>query len=241
MPPFPHWLTHRAQMLGLAWPDGIHDLTGLTPRALQSVRQQGTLRPIGRSACACLARALKVSLRELEALAAGKISWITDDRIVDLDRLHTAPTPRELIAMACPLEQGTPVLGRIEDTGRVRHHEDWTADDGPRLAARFRGLCDPFALEWPGNAPPHLGTSHLLLQPIRPGELQPGQWAVLTRDPGETVSELWIVEQRGDETLEVTHPIATSKHRFEMTAIVRAPGWWDRGRRHGICSRERTV
>src|SRR6185437_6552317 len=84
---FQKWLAHRAGSIGLSWPQGVADAAGVSAALLNSIGDTGNLRNIGRGARGYLARALQISVRELEALADGEIQWIDDGRIVAIDRL----------------------------------------------------------------------------------------------------------------------------------------------------------
>jgi hypothetical protein len=191
------WLSHRARIVGLSWPDGVAAASDVAPETLHSIESTGTLRPLGRSTRAYVARTLRVSVRELEALAAGRIQWIADERVVDLDRLSPNAVrplrPRAPKPFACQLSHGVPILGRVLGTGRVEHEDEWTAEDGRRLPVRYTGVPDAFALELTADTLPHCAGTCLAFQVLPPGELCDGELALITRGPPEAESALYRV------------------------------------------------
>ncbi|HZL34697.1 MAG TPA: hypothetical protein VFC78_05255 [Tepidisphaeraceae bacterium] len=188
---FSHWLLHRSGLLGIPWPAGVADAAGLPVAALQAMADAGSLAHTSRSARGYLARAMKVSVRELEALADGRTQWIADERILDIDRLSpTCLRPdlgAALVPTPCAIHRGMPILGRVAPTGIVEHFDAWTPEDGPRLPVRYPGLPDAFAVELAGDVPPYSAGMCLAFQLVPPGELADQELALLTRsDAGET-------------------------------------------------------
>src|SRR4051794_29366804 len=111
------WLRHRQDLLGMASAEDLAEAAAISPGTITTILQTGTLRHVGRSARSWLARALKVTVRDLEALASGRIDWIDDSRMVDFDRLAPAPLriARESIAdnlhpIPCRPEVGIPIV-----------------------------------------------------------------------------------------------------------------------------------
>jgi hypothetical protein len=178
------WITHRARIVGLAWPEGVADASGVSSFLLTSIGATGNLRRLGRGARGYIARALRVSVRELEALAEGKIDWIDDRKLVDVNRLSpgvTITAPATVIATPIPSSRGVPVLGRILPNGHVENFDNWTPEDGRRLAVRYTGVPDAFALELTCDAPPYRAGAALVFQTIAPGELRDDEFALITR------------------------------------------------------------
>src|SRR5947209_188281 len=95
------WLLHRQQVLGLDSSESLSDASGISAATLDAIVARGTLAGVGRSLRGALARALKVTVRDLEALDEGLVEWIADGRVIDLDSLApshmrlavSAPTP----------------------------------------------------------------------------------------------------------------------------------------------------
>src|SRR5690349_2127518 len=81
------WLAHRERLLSIPSHDALAEAAGVRAEAVARAAGRGTLAGVGRGTRALLARALKVSLRDLEGLASGRRDWIDDDRLVELDRL----------------------------------------------------------------------------------------------------------------------------------------------------------
>ena len=137
-----------------------------------------------RSARAYLARALKVSVRELEALAAGRIQWINDERRVDFDRLCATkkrPSHDKIpTAKSCDATKGIPILGRVLESGTVEHFDYWTPEEGRRVPVRYPGLPDVFSLELTCDVPPFMKGQCLVFQPILPGEIRDGELMLVT-------------------------------------------------------------
>jgi len=196
------WIVHRSAVLGLSWPKDVADLCGVEPAALAPLAA-GDLRRVGRSARGYLARALKVSVRDIEALAAGRIAWIDDARRVEADWLRPAMPrpPARGAARPCKPSHGIPILGRILGTGRVEHDETWTPEDGRRLAFRYSGVADPFALQLQASLPPHQAGSILVFQTVLPGQLRAGDLSLITCGERETETELGIVYDRAADAL----------------------------------------
>lgn len=178
-----HWLKHRARVIGLSWPDGVADAAGIAPATLTRVDRDSALGPIGRGARSYLARTLKVSVRELEAIAAGKIDWIDDARQVDLDRFSpgvpTSPVPRAM-PLHCARDRGIPRVGRIVAGGIVEPLETHAPEDQPRLALRYRDHPDAYAMRLAVDIPPWRTGVCLVFAPTAPGDLSRDQRALLS-------------------------------------------------------------
>lgn len=170
------WLIHRSALLGLNWPEGVAEAAGISPDALRAVGEHQTLSGIARSARGYLARALKVSVRDLESLAAGRVGWIDDARQVDRDRT----SPGVAIEIPCALAVGVPIVGRIISDGRVEQ-DDRPPQDQRRLPIRYKGAPDAFALELMQDLGDFRGGTLLIFQPAPPGELREGELALLSR------------------------------------------------------------
>jgi hypothetical protein len=212
------WLRHRAGLLSLSWPQGVSEISGVPVAALNLIQRRQTLRGLGRSARGYLARALKVSVRELEAIGAGRIDWIADNRVLDLDRLtpnSARPIDRAAgAAVASSLHCGVPILGRILETGLVEHFDGWTPEDGRRIAVRYPGVPDAFALELEIDLPPYVAGGCLVFQTIPPGEVADGEFALLTSDE----TELRVAYRDGSMSLR-TQPIAATGRRLRVIAM----------------------
>ncbi|HWE03510.1 MAG TPA: hypothetical protein VG326_13985 [Tepidisphaeraceae bacterium] len=229
LPNWSDWLSHRAALLSLSWPQGVADASGVSAAMLMMIRETQTLRGLGRSARGYLARSLKVSLRELEALAAGEIDWIADDRVLDIDRVSPhSIRPIDLgraLAVASSARQGVPILGRILETGMIEHFEAWATEDGPRIAIRYPGVPDAFALELAGDLRPYVRGECLVFQTVPPGELADGEPALLTADE----TELRIVRRDGMSMhISPVHGAGQASRVIAMADILRAAQIIDR-------------
>lgn len=218
------WMNRRANLLGLSWPDGVADACGLAPGALRIIGVSPGLRGVSRSARGYVARALKVSLRDLESLAAGGIDWIPDNRIVDYERLAMSASKPPPIGQpaphSCPLHLGVPILGVISAGGIARQWTDASAEDVPRLPCRYLGFPDAFALslcaDFPGDGP----EANLVFIAIPPGELIDGETALVTT-AAET--EFRTVARLAAGDLELHH-VRTKQfvRRLSMIDVLRA-------------------
>ncbi|MDB5331605.1 MAG: hypothetical protein JWP03_2756 [Phycisphaerales bacterium] len=204
------WVLHRARALGMPTAGALADESGIALQTVEALLEAGTLARVGRSARGYLARALKVSLRDLESLDAGSAQWIPDARRVDLDRLspavarpRLAPAPQ---AAPCAAGRGIPVYGRIMERGAVEHFDDWTPLDGRRLRVRYPGIPDAFALELAADVPPHHSGTSLAFQILAPAELQPGELALLTRGDSLAETRLCEIERIDSNTLHLLAP-----------------------------------
>ncbi|HWE93725.1 MAG TPA: hypothetical protein VG269_07090 [Tepidisphaeraceae bacterium] len=209
-----HWVLHRARALGMPTAGALADESGIALETVEAMLEAGSLNRVGRSARGYLARALKVSLRDLESLDAGSAQWIPDARRVDLDRLSPAVARSLPVAIpqaiACAAGRGMPVFGRITEGGAVEHCDDWTPLDGRRLRVRYPGIPDAFALELAVDVLPHYAGASLAFQVIAPAGLQPGELALLTR--GDSLAETRLCEiERIDA--DILHLLAPSELR----------------------------
>jgi hypothetical protein len=165
------------------------------------------LRPIGRSHRAYIARTLKICLRELEALADGRLKWIGDDHIVEVERLSpnstSAARTAAPMAIPCRIAHGVPVLGRILSTGVVEHDDPWTPEDGARIPVRYPQVPDAFALELKAAAAPHGTGACLVFQLIPPAEFNEGELALLSRGEAEAETGLFRVHHEPPMSLQL--------------------------------------
>lgn len=207
MQPLEQWIIHRAGLIGLAWPDGVADACGLPPTTLVSIRSTGRLAGVGRSARGYLARALKVSVRQLEALAEGKIAWIDDAHSVDLDRfspyalLPAKPVPP--IALPCRHGLGVPILGKILEHGIVESSTAWSPEDGARLPVRYRGAADAFAFELAVETAMYPAGAVLAFRLIAPGELAENELALITLTPSAAECRLHRVRWHSPQSIQL--------------------------------------
>ncbi|MDB5303491.1 MAG: hypothetical protein JWM97_1040 [Phycisphaerales bacterium] len=207
------WVLHRAKVLGMPTAGALADESGIAIETVHAMLEADSLQHIGRSARAYLARALKVSVRDLESLDAGGAKWIAVTHHVDLDR-HAPKTARSRsaampAAVPCPAGRGVPILGRVMKGGAVEHFDDWTPLDGRRLRVRYAGVPDCFALELKTNAPPHQKGTFLAFQIIAPADLQAGDLALLTRSDASAETRLCRIEQIEASTLRLLPPANT--------------------------------
>ncbi|MDB5294008.1 MAG: hypothetical protein JWL69_5249 [Phycisphaerales bacterium] len=179
------WVLHRAKVLGMTNVEALADESGIALETVQTMLEADSLRCVSRSARAYLARALKVSVRDLESLDTGGANWIADNHQVDLDRhapsatrSRTTKTP---IPVSCPTGRGVPIVGRVISGGVVEHIDDPPAADGRRLDVRYPGLPDVFALELVVDVPPYSSGRFLAFQVIAPADVCAGELALLTR------------------------------------------------------------
>ncbi|HET6250011.1 MAG TPA: hypothetical protein VFE47_20135 [Tepidisphaeraceae bacterium] len=230
------WFIHRAAIVNLAWPLGVAEAACIEPNRLDAILADAKLEYIGRSARSYLARAMKISVRDLEALCGGRIDWIPDGRKVDFDRLSPviAPLPAtKYEAYICRAGFGIPILGRILETGVVEHFDDWTSEDGPRLSVRYAGLPDAFALELTVGIGSWFAGECLVFMAIVPGEIRGGEITLLCRDSSEGQSELCVVERAAESLSCTIRPVAGSQlpRMIALADILRAArivGSWKR-------------
>ena len=132
------WVKHRMRLLGIQDEQGLAALSGNAEGSLARFWQTGGLKGLQRSACRRLGWALQVSLRQLDGIDSGRIDWIDD---ADRYSAWLGDAPCSLPASSaalprgshCEPPQGTPVLGRIDWTGRIEPDECWDQQLGRRL------------------------------------------------------------------------------------------------------------
>ncbi len=183
------WLRHRQLMLGLRSQEDLAEAAAISADQLERIFQTGTLRHTGRSARAWLARALKVTVRDLELLSFGGIEWIDDSHIVDFERLVPAPLricrdtlTDEPSAIPCPVAHGVPIVGRILYGGTAEFYGDPSAIELDRLPLRYRAMPDAFALHMVERDEPYAITGVLIFNALPPGQIGQNQIALITRD-----------------------------------------------------------
>ncbi len=198
---FPLWICHRARVVGLSWPDGVADAAGLPASQLTALGTTGNIATLSRSARGYLARALRISVRELEALADGRLGWIDDARVFHVDRYSGDINRGAASAISYPSSSGVPILGRILEDGHVEHNENWTPQEGRRLSVRYRDMPDAFALELLCDTPVCPAGGILVFQPVVPGELCDADLAVITCEPMDSETLLCAVSVHAPMTL----------------------------------------
>ena len=215
-------------MLGLSSHDALADVCGVPSSTINAIIERSSLAQVGRSFRAYLARALEITVRDLEALACGKIEWIADDHRVDAARLtpsalRTDPRASAVASAAvpCPAGQGVPVLGRIDYNGRADLLEDFSSETLARLPVRYRGSPDAFAMrtsslaDYPRNAT-------LIFRGLPPGQLPDRQPALITRGDADGESLFCYIEREGDLSLRLISPAGEAGPLVPMEMIVRA-------------------
>lgn len=191
------WLEHRRKLLGIESWSALGEHAGLRSDVIEELVSNESLKGLGRGGRAWLARALKVALQDLEALAAGKIGWI--ERIVDLDRppgcggallLQRVTSPA---LRAAPADSGISVVGRILDDGKV----EWLdSSQCGRLVVRIEG--EPHAYSLKHHGP--VGDEHLIFAPLMGAALRAGMQVVMTLADGTPSGEsLFAQLQQADE------------------------------------------
>jgi hypothetical protein len=205
------WMKHRSALLGLAWPGGVAKASGVSHGSLDRLASDGNIAAISRSTLGYVARTMKVSVRELERFAAGRISWIDDARIFDLDRLSAAssPSPRVTIPppLTCPVNRGTPILGRILSPAVIEPFDFLIIEDVMRIPIRYPGLPDVFAMEWRRAAEGADQSGVLVFLPLPPGEILIDDQVLLTHGCGEVVTEFVMIAKKTSAALHIA-----SKH-----------------------------
>ena len=223
---FGQWLAHRAALLGIGSHAQLADAAGLPPEAIEAAAT-GSLGRVGRSARAWLARTLEVTVRDLEALAAGRIDWIADDQRVQFDRyapaaLRITPRPSAVapVAQPCGGNRGVPVVGRIVAGGRVEFFSEFAAPDGPRLPLHFRSAPDAFALHASVGNGAFPNETSLVFRALPPGELVDDEIALLTRSDANGESQVCHVRKAGPMQLRLLSPGGSSCGDMLSTEII---------------------
>lgn len=223
------WLAHRETLLGLKSHDDLAEAACIPRRSLDAMIERGMHSRIGRSARAYLARALEVTVRDLEDLAAGKIDWISDSRRVDWKRvtpdclrIARAQTPLDVTtAVACAIDRGIPIVGRISANGTAEFLHD-PSQDIPRLPLRIAGAPDAFALTVTAALAGVPAGAAILFKGLPPGELRHGELALVTIADGDERSLFCHVEHDKDLRLRLISPMGEPGPMVPMESIVRA-------------------
>jgi hypothetical protein len=222
------WIIHREALLGIGSHDTLAEICGVARSAIGAIIERDSLAQVGRSVRAYLARGLEITVRDLEALAEGKIDWIADGHRIDAARLtpsalRTDPRAAALAPAphASPLGQGVPILGRIDADGRVEFLEDWSSEALARLPVRFRGSPDAFALRTTSLADYPRGVT-LVFRGAPPGQLPDRQPALITRSDADGESLFCYVEHEGDLSLRLISTAGEAGPLVPLEAIVRA-------------------
>jgi hypothetical protein len=222
------WIIHREQLLEIASHDALADVCGVPRSTIHTIADCNSLTHVGRSVRAYLARALEVTVRDLEALAGGKIDWIADDHRVDAARLtpsalRTDPRVAAIApaAIQCSSSQGVPVLGRIDCDGRAELLDDVASETLARLPVRYRGSPDAFALRTSSLAdyPPD---ATLIFRGVPPGQLPDGHSALITRGDADGECLFCYIEREGNLSLRLISPAGEAGPLVPMEMIVRA-------------------
>jgi hypothetical protein len=215
------WLEHRRKLLGIESWSALAAQAGLRSDVIEELVCRGSLKGLGRGGRAWLARALKVALQDLEALAAGKISWI--ERTVDLDRPSgcggavIAQRVEFPVLRTVASESGIPVVGHILDDGNVEWLDPSTCG---RLPVRVDAQPRAYSLKCKAPA----GEEHLIFEPVMGAALGAGMQVVMTLADGTPAGEsLFGQLQEADEAaaeLICRSPLG-SLRKIQLCNIVR--------------------
>jgi len=190
---FLEWLQHRTQLAGLNTQQDLADASGVSMRVITRIYATGTVAKAERSTKLWLARALKVSVRDLEKLDSGNVKWIPDDRVVEWEQpfglkgLESGTTTAQIRATDGQ-DRGVPVLGKVTAGGAV---ESFTFDRDPedvrRLPIELPDCPSAFALEIDGDSmtPLYQPGECVILRPVPREELHDGEDALIQLDGGE--------------------------------------------------------
>jgi SOS-response transcriptional repressor LexA len=179
------WLLHRMELVGIRSQTELADISGVSSRTINRIFTSGSLTDTERSTRVWLARTLKVSLRDLDQIADGKVETIADSRIVEwdhcgsgridrvADRTDFTPVPAD--------GDGIPIMGRVMAGGLVESFEDWDEETGLRLPLRLPGAEGVYALEIAGDSmmPAYQPGEYIILRNIPPSELRDGEDAMI--------------------------------------------------------------
>jgi SOS-response transcriptional repressor LexA len=181
------WLDRRSRLVGIRTQVDLAEASGISGRTINRIYAESKLGECNRSTRIWLARTLKVSLRDLEAIDEGRIKDIPDDRIVEWD--HSAGVAggvsdargKRPVAVE---EGGVPVLGRVAAGGMVESVEDFDEELGRRLPISFPGTSRVFALEIDGDSmePEYRRGAFIVVQDWDPARLEDGDDAVVQLD-----------------------------------------------------------
>jgi hypothetical protein len=222
-----NWIAHRQKLLGIDSHQHLAEISVLPISTIASIIERRSLDRVGRSARMYLARALEVSVRDLEALSGGKIDWISDDHRIDAARMTPASLRTDSrvassigAAVSCAPSQGVPIVGRIDVNGNAQLLEDWSSENLSRLPIRYRGMPDAFAL-WATSLPENPPQNAVIFRGVPPGQLPDRQLALITR--GDADESLYCyVEREGDLSLRLITPAGEEGPLVPMELIVRA-------------------
>ena len=188
------WLPHRARILGMTWPAGVCEASGVGSETINLIVSSGSLSSANRSARGLLARALKVSLRDLEELTAGRKVWIADTHRVDWDRItfssQRCVDASRAVPAACAPGSGVAVVGRVSLEFGVEFASEQFAPEAVRLAVRYPNAPDAFALELAASVPPYAAGTLLVLEALPPGQIQAGELTLICWGGGRAESML---------------------------------------------------
>ncbi len=151
------WLDHRMEVVGLdRWKD-LSEYSGVPDQTIQDMNTCGSLDMLSRSERRLLAATLRVSLRRLEQLDDGQIDWIEDKHVYDMG-VQGRPLPSQesdpaywIPKEVMPEDRGTPLIGRVRESGKAEPDEDWQEDWGRCIPKRFGKGRDIYALEQDGS------------------------------------------------------------------------------------------
>ena len=172
------WIEHRMELLGIRNQPELAEISGISARTISRLYETGTITEANRSTRLWLARTLKVSVRELEALDHGKIAGIPDDRIVEWDhRAIGAESPDASRVSPVADMDGVPVIGRVAAGGMVESYSDHDGDTSKRLPLKFPGTSNVYALEIDGDSmtPEYRRGEFVILQDVDPATIRDGE------------------------------------------------------------------
>ncbi len=175
---FIEWLDHRMDVVGIENGKELSELTGITRATLREIRDIGALDIFNRTQRRVLAAALRVRLGKLELLNAGRIDWIDDDDIWQVESVsRPLPwqeddpaywAPREIE----PQDRGTPLIGRIRLAGQAEPDEDWHQEWGRHIPKRFGKGHSIYALEFDSTG------ASVVFRQVQPWEFVEGKAVV---------------------------------------------------------------
>ena len=166
------------ELLGIRNQPELAELSGISSRTISRLYETGTIKDANRSTSLWLARTLKVSVRDLEALDSGKISTIPDERIVEWDSRAMGVQAADALKITPVADMdGVPIIGRVAAGGMVESILDDEGEVGKRLPLKFPGTSNVYALEIDGDSmtPEYRRGEFVILQDVDPATVRDGE------------------------------------------------------------------
>ena len=239
---FLDWLHHRARLMGVAGFVELARAAGISPAALLRIEASHSLRGISRTNQSCLARTLRVSLRDLEAIDQGRIGWIDDRHIIDPPALAGNPmSARQLQAAddgapscACVAADdehpGVPIVGAADNWRTVQW--DNLHEPRRRLGVRYPKAATAFALRVTTGEESEGRLPAVVFHSVAPVLLRAGERVLITCADGTPTGVTYIGRLVSDAKSMTTRllPLDTEAPDLEIESesIVRTARWIDR-------------